>query len=151
MPTRLPCRLSFRRLVAHRLHYRLKSIPGCKRYCRLRDYLTDVGKYWELARSRDALFPTGISWSVNGHFANMDTWNKLSAGQQETRGSIQEVEESFGIWLVTTRVMRTVATLAGRVRTSKFNHDPRQTFRCRQGALGEGEFNGRFAHLGEKL
>ena len=28
-------------------------------------------------------FPLGISWSVNAHFMNVDTWNKLSADQQD--------------------------------------------------------------------
>ena len=41
-------------------------------------------------------FPLGISWSVNGHFMNMDTWNKLSAGQQKKLAAeFKEVEEKF--------------------------------------------------------
>ena len=41
-------------------------------------------------------FPLGISWSVNAHFMNMDSWNKLSADQQQKlAAAFREVEQEF--------------------------------------------------------
>lgn len=41
-------------------------------------------------------FPLGISWSVNAHFMNMDSWNKLSANQQKKlSAAFREVEGEF--------------------------------------------------------
>ena len=41
-------------------------------------------------------FPLGISWSVNAHFMNVDSWNKLSADQQDKlAAAFREVEGQF--------------------------------------------------------
>ncbi|MGA0315863.1 MAG: TRAP transporter substrate-binding protein [Alphaproteobacteria bacterium] len=41
-------------------------------------------------------FPLGISWSVNGHFMNMDTWNKFSADKQaKLTAAFKNVEAKF--------------------------------------------------------
>ncbi len=41
-------------------------------------------------------FPLGISWSVNGHFMNLDTWNKFSADKKaELTAAFKEVEGKF--------------------------------------------------------
>ena len=41
-------------------------------------------------------FPLGISWSVNGHFMNLDTWNKFSADKKATlTAAFKDVEGKF--------------------------------------------------------
>jgi TRAP-type C4-dicarboxylate transport system substrate-binding protein len=41
-------------------------------------------------------FPLGISWSVNAHFMNLDTWNKLSGDQQKKlKSAFRDVEGKF--------------------------------------------------------
>ena len=41
-------------------------------------------------------FPIGISWSVNAHFMNLDTWKKLSADQQtKLTAAFDALEEEF--------------------------------------------------------